>query len=93
MDRCYSPTIKPYDFSPGNGCFVCANHFVDGQPTREYPNPTLFLSVLKNKFDKTPQKRRLLDKEPKYEIQGASNVSDVGETWSWKLPHSILDAQ
>ena len=63
MERCYSPRIKRYDFSPGNGTFVCANHFVDGQPTREYPNSTVFLSVLKNKFDKTPQKRRLLDKE------------------------------
>lgn len=60
--------------SGGMGSYVCANHFVDGEPTRENPHPTLFLSLLKTKFDKSPKKRKPLKRID------ANNHSDDSDT-------------
>ena len=45
-------------FSPGTGAFVCANHFVDGEPTTQNPCPTLFLTPTSYKYDGSPKKRK-----------------------------------
>lgn len=47
------------EFNPGNGTFVCANHLLEGRPTRDnhFPHPTLFLTPTENKNDVTPKKR------------------------------------
>lgn len=48
--------------SGGKGSYVCANHFVDGEPTNENPQPTLFLFLLQTKFGKSPKKRKTLER-------------------------------
>ena len=44
---------------------VCSNHFVDGEPTKENPLPTIFMTEYANTYDSTPKKRKKnLRKEP-----------------------------
>jgi len=47
--------VKPNTVLPKN-CFVCSIHFFDGEPTKENPNPTLFLTPEMN-CQKTPEER------------------------------------
>ena len=44
-------------FSSGNWTYVCSNHFIDGEPTAENPNPALFLTQ-SEVSQSTPKKRR-----------------------------------
>ena len=46
------------DFFFSRSMKVCANHFVDGEPTKENPNPTLFLTGTDYKFKRSPKKRK-----------------------------------
>ena len=50
-------------FEPGDWTYVCSNHFFDGKPTKNNPNPTLYLNESSQK-DRTPVKRRLLKRTP-----------------------------
>eukprot|EP00794_Sanderia_malayensis_P008813 gene8813-9758_t len=47
---------------------VCSNHFVNGKPTFDEPNPTLFLTEsfstkVKTHYNRSPKKRRRLEKK------------------------------
>lgn len=63
--------------SGGKGSYVCANHFVDGEPTNENPHPTLFLSLLQTKFRESPKKRKTLERAG---TSDANNHSDDSNT-------------
>lgn len=65
------------NFSPGS-----ANHFVNGEPTTENPHPTLFLTLLQNKYASTPKKRKIIDWEQASRSQaekeiGADNTGEL----------------
>lgn len=48
------------NLNPGSWTFVWANHFVDGRPTPENPNPTLLLTLTEDKVGHTPTKKGCL---------------------------------
>ena len=54
------------DWSPGKFAYVCSNHFVDGEPTKENPVPTLFMKgppdakTPTKRLRKPPAKRRIM---------------------------------
>ena len=60
------------DFHVPKHLFVCSNHFIAGKPTKNNPNPTLFLTVTMN-IQGTPQKK-VLRPPPKKEC------------WLWMTP-------
>ena len=72
---------------------ICSNHFVDGKPTPEHPNPTLFLTPSMNS-QRTPVKRkrrelpqRKIKLTPSYQIHEHDYVisdihSEVGTSTS-----------
>ena len=35
-------------FQPPKNSFVCSNHYADGKPSKEHPDPTLFLTISTN---------------------------------------------
>ena len=57
------------DFVPGSWSYVCSNHFVDGEPTRENPRPTLYLTA-SEMLQSTPRKRKYSERE------GASKLNN-----------------
>ena len=56
------------NLSPGSGTFVCANHFIDGEPTPQNPNPTHFLTPTENRYGHTPTK--IKRSERRFVLQG-----------------------
>ena len=40
-----------------------SNHFVEGKPSKDYPNPTLFLTISTNTAS-TPKKKKKKRKQP-----------------------------
>ena len=53
------------DFQPPKKFFVCSNHFVDGKPSKEHPDPTLFLTISTNTAPTTKKKRQLFPRSRK----------------------------
>ena len=45
------------NFHPGKWTYVCANHFIDGEPSARYPNLSLFLTR-HDHLQAKPKKRR-----------------------------------
>ena len=43
------------DIQPPKNFFVCSNHFAHGKPSKEHPDPTLFLTISTNTAP-TPKK-------------------------------------
>jgi hypothetical protein len=56
------------NLSPGSETFVCANHFIDGEPTPQNPKPTLFLTPTENRYGHTPTK--IKRSERRFVLQG-----------------------
>ena len=65
--------------SRGKGSYVCANYFVDGEPTKENPQPTLFLSLLQTTFGKSQKKRKTLERAGTADANNHSDDSDTHE--------------
>lgn len=58
------------NFVPGSGTYVCSNHFPDGRPTKEHPNPTWFLTPTEC-LSATPKKAKKRHARPEYRPQGS----------------------
>ena len=46
---------------------MCSNHFVDGEPTRENPRPTLYLTA-SEMLQSTPRKRKYSERDGASEL-------------------------
>ena len=83
-------------FSPGNWTYVCSNHFIDGEPTTENPNPALFLTQ-SEVSQSTPKKRipiRQRNPAPEEPKPSTSNVEVVplDDDNSFILSTTIFDS-
>ena len=62
------------NFTPGKWTYICSNHFMDGKPTKEHPNPTLFLNP-SAQVCSSSLKRRKVDRSFDDDIVESSDAS------------------
>lgn len=62
------------NLTPGKWIYICSNHFIDGKPTNEHPNPTLFLNP-SAQVCSSPVKRRKADRDFDDNVAESSGVS------------------
>ena len=71
-------TKRNTDWSPGSSDMVCSKHFVDGKPTLQNPNPTLYLGY--EKPAKKPRRTLIRETSNKFEDESLGRRNEFTES-------------